>query len=357
MPLAKVKKVNSINQNNGHSHIAWNFFKKALFAFDAEEVHEHFVSAVQRIGALSPDLLSLVTGSTQSNLQTTSAQTIDFADKKMQTPVGLAAGFDKNALLLEYLPNLGFSFAEVGSVTLRPQSGNDKPRLFRGENSLFNRMGFNNDGAEVIAERILSIQNKLPQDFVVGINLGINKEVKPEDAATAYQQTYEIMRDCGDYFAINLSSPNTPGLRDLQTLSHIEKIFNSLKKVSNAQKKIFLKLAPELDKETLRDFYTQATKLGIDGFILTNTLKGEREKLVGGWSGAPLTEIARSALEFAKENTSLPLISVGGIMSREEALKRLQRGAVAIQIYTGWIFNGPRFPSRIAAEWRKQQTV
>ena len=328
---------------------SWDFLKSALFQYDAEKVHEVMVDGLCRIGTLSPYLLDLVSG---SKVLKKTKHFISFAGKKLYSPVGLAAGFDKNALLIPYLPHLGFSFAEIGSVTLRAQSGNPKPRLFRGDDLLFNRMGFNNDGAEVIAKRMS--QYEVPDSFVLGVNIGLNKDSSHEVAADEYLQTFQMLYEYGDYFVVNVSSPNTPGLRDLQSVSNIEKIFSSLKKYKS-KKSVFLKLAPELDEETKNTFFEKAQDIGIDGFVLTNTLKGERESLVGGWSGKCLTEISREALRHAKLKSKLPIISVGGIMSVDEALRRKELGADLVQIYTGWIFRGPRFPEDIRQAWFREK--
>lgn len=324
----------------------WDKFKSILFSVDAEEVHNLSVKALQSLGALSPTLLERLSGTRSEH-----PSAIPIFGKLLRGPVGLAAGFDKNAQLVPYLPYLGFSFAEIGSVTLRAQEGNPKPRLFRGPETLFNRMGFNNDGASAVAKRLANY--KLPDNFILGINLGINKDTQHSQAPDEYCESYQILHDFGDYFVINVSSPNTPGLRDLQQLKEIEKIFSKLK-AYRSDKKIYLKLASEVELQTREEFYKSAPQLGIDGFVLTNTLKGEREGQVGGWSGKCLKELSREALKHAKLHTQLPIISVGGIMDVEEAMLRMKLGAQLIQIYTGWIFRGPRFPAQINERYRRE---
>ncbi len=321
----------------------WDIFKSGLFKCDAEEIHNFSVKAVQSLGNLNPKLLEALSGASLR-----SDNSILFAGKNLLSPVGLAAGFDKNAVLVPYLPHLGFGFAEIGSVTLRSQEGNSKPRLARGDDELFNRMGFNNDGAEKVAQRLSTY--KVPSDFALGINIGLNKDTPHVQAAEEYLASFKILYPYGDYFVVNVSSPNTPGLRDLQQVGEIEKIFKALK-LYRSDKLIYLKLAPELDDETRNSFYEDASKIGIDGFVLTNTLKGERDGMVGGWSGRPLTQISRDALAHAKSKTTLPVISVGGIMSTDEAVRRKQLGAELIQIYTAWIFRGPRFPQALKDAW------
>ncbi|MEZ4815160.1 MAG: quinone-dependent dihydroorotate dehydrogenase [Bdellovibrionota bacterium] len=324
----------------------WNNFKSFLFNFDAEKVHDLSVETILRLGNLSPLLLETASGH-RSDL----SYPVKFLGKTLHSPLGLAAGFDKNALLVPYLPALGFSFAEIGSVTLRAQSGNTKPRLFRGDDVLFNRMGFNNDGAECVARRLESYSNS--PHFLLGVNIGLNKETPHEKAPEEYAETFKILSSYGDYFVINVSSPNTPGLRDLQEVSEIEKIFSKLK-AHRSDKPLYLKLASEVSIETREEFYRRASEMGIDGFVLTNTLKGEREGLVGGWSGECLRLPAREALLHARQHTKLPLISVGGIMDVDEAIERLRLGASLIQIYTGWIFRGPRFPSQINERYARE---
>lgn len=322
----------------------WDNFKSLLFNFDAEKIHDITVQGIRRLGNLNPRMLEVAAGVPEER----SANRITFLGKQLAGPVGLAAGFDKNALLVPYLPHLGFSFAEIGSVTLRAQDGNPKPRLFRGDEVLFNRMGFNNHGAEVVAKRLSSYLNN--PDFILGVNIGLNKDCPHAKAAEEYLESFKLLSSYGDYFVINVSSPNTPGLRDLQQVGEIEKIFNRLK-AYRSDKPIYLKLASEVSAETREDFYMRAKDIGIDGFVLTNTLKGERETLVGGWSGKCLTEISREALKHAKIHTKLPVMSVGGIMDVEEALERMKIGAALIQIYTGWIFRGPQFPQQITTKY------
>lgn len=325
----------------------WNLLKPLIFSFDAEKVHDLSLKSIESMGAFRPQVLEWISG--QAHIPELSHD-ISFLGKTLKSPVGLAAGFDKNAKILPYLIHLGFSSAEIGSVTLRPQGGNSKPRLFRGDQSLFNFMGFNNEGAEAVAQRLSDFQ--IPKSFSVGINIGLNKDTPHEKAAEEYAESFNILKSFGDYFVVNVSSPNTPGLRSLQHLNSIEKIFSSLKKVSTSQS-IFLKLAPELEEDVLSDFFARSSDLGIDGFVLTNTLGGKREGNNGGWSGAPLTELSRARLAFARSRTSLPIVSVGGIMDTAEAIKRKELGANLIQIYTGWIFGGPRFPLQLAQAWNE----
>lgn len=274
-----------------------------------------------------------------------------------QEKIGLAAGFDKNAEVLAYLPRFGFGFAEIGTVTPKPQGGNPLPRLFREPKNLalFNRMGFNNLGAGIISGRVRAAKKKLPTEFKVGVNLGKNKLTSDQDAASDYAKAAEIFTDCADYFVINVSSPNTPGLRALQNPEFLIPIVKAVKSVIQKGKRnipLYVKLAPELDLETLKTLVSALESEKIDGLILTNTLSGTHiyrgKDYSGGYSGLPLKELAMKKLVEVKSMTSLPVISVGGIMSAEDAVERLKAGADRIQIYTGWIYGGPFFARKIS---------
>jgi dihydroorotate dehydrogenase len=272
--------------------------------------------------------------------------------------VGLAAGFDKNAEILTALPDLGFGFAEIGTVTPRPQLGNEKPRLFRWAKSqkIFNRMGFNSDGAALVARRLAHYKPQLPTGFRVGVNIGKNKETPNEKAYEDYRDALRPFRDLADYVVVNVSSPNTPGLRSLQSRTSLAPILNAVHSELELWKRrppLFLKLAPELDVLELQDLLMHADELHLDGIIITNTLAGSYENKPGGYSGAVLTDISREVLMKARTLSKLPIISVGGVMNPAEARARRRLGADLVQIYSGWIFGGPRFPRACAEEWMK----
>jgi dihydroorotate dehydrogenase len=277
-------------------------------------------------------------------------------------PIGLAAGFDKNCEVLPYLPYFGFGHAEIGTVTPKPQAGNDRPRLFRivKDKNLFNRMGFNNLGAQIVSARLKKIKPELPIGFKVGVNIGKNKTTPDIDAALDYASVAECFIDCADYFVINVSSPNTPGLRALQTKESLIPIVSAVQKVLPKHKKIplFVKLAPEMDEETLSAIIFALEEAKVDGLVLTNTVAGvykvNGKELSGGFSGQILSSLGLKRLIEGRPHTQLPILSVGGIMNVDQAMERLKRGANAIQIYTGWIYEGPFFAKRILAEWRKQ---
>lgn len=307
----------------------WFLIRSILFLFSAEFTHQlshHFM----RITAL---FLFRVRGKAKRN-------------------VGLAAGFDKNAELLEYLPKFGFGFAEIGTVTPKPQGGNEKPRLFRDtrRSALFNRMGFNNMGAGIISERVRRAKKKLPPDFKVGVNLGKNKLTPDTEAASDYVKVATAFLDCADYFVINVSSPNTPGLRSLQKPEYLVPIVRSVQELLQKEARsipLYVKLAPELDETALREIILALEGENIAGLVLTNTLSGlyiyRGKEYQGGYSGLPLSDLSLQRLKEVRAMTTLPIISVGGIMTVKDAIRRIDAGATQIQIYTGWIYQGPFF--------------
>jgi dihydroorotate dehydrogenase len=316
----------------------WSALKYPLFALPAETAH-HFACNILKHWPQYPKPLHW----TQKNQNSNLFQALN--------PVGLAAGFDKNCEIIESLPAFGFGFAEIGTVTPKPQGGNDLPRLFRDvdQKKLFNRMGFNNFGSGIISERLKKTKPKLPEFFKVGVNLGKNKSTSDAAAADDYAKVAHSFLDTADYFVINVSSPNTPGLRALQSLESLIPIIQAVQGGLNSKKiPIFVKLAPELDPDTLIELIQGIEKQQIDGLVLTNTLAGDYiyrgRTMSGGWSGPLLQEAARSALSTARQHTTLPIISVGGINSIKEAKQRFDLGAQAIQIYTAWIYEGPFFP-------------
>jgi len=278
---------------------------------------------------------------------------------KFPNPVGLAAGFDKDAKLYKELSSFGFGFIEIGTVTPRPQIGNEKPRLFRlrEDQAVINRMGFNNGGvAEAVARLRKNESGK--NHVLIGGNIGKNKDTPNEDAVNDYLICFEALFDLVDYFVVNVSSPNTPNLRELQdkkpltdllqTLQHKNKEMATQAKL-RAPKPILLKIAPDLTNEQLVDIIDIVSVTIIDGVIATNTtigregLSSENKKEMGGLSGAPLTERATEVIRFLSEksNRAFPIIGVGGIHSAEDALEKLDAGASLVQVYTGFIYEGP----------------
>lgn len=329
----------------------WPLLKKALFTLDPETAH-----------ALSKSYLKLAPAQKISGkiYKNTLFQTLN--------PVGLAAGFDKNAEILKALPQFGFGYAEIGTVTPKPQGGNPKPRLFRDpqQKALFNRMGFNNLGATLVAKNLEDQKKQLPHGFSVGVNIGKNKHTSESDAHLDYQKCTLSFLDLADYLVINVSSPNTPGLRNLQSHELLKPILHSTQNaLSKTNRKIplLVKLAPELAEENHPhdENLTQLVQFlelqGVNGVILTNTLAGtqiyEGVEYHGGWSGPVLNQLSKKSLSIVRESTSLPVISVGGIESVETAVERMQMGATLIQIYTSWIYQGPYFPKKLAKTLQK----
>ena len=334
------------------SEILWSLAKKVLFYFDPERIHRWVIRLIQGTSRLGHTPIQWISQTPPPPIQKPQVWGMQFNSR-----LGLAAGFDKDAEILETLPDLGFGFAEIGTVTPRPQPGNELPRLFRiPENrSLFNRMGFNGQGARVVSERVARAREKLPEHFRVGINLGKNKDTPEEEAGKDYLLSAQAFQNLADYLVINVSSPNTPGLRSLQTVEALKPIVLPLAEHLEKWKKrppLLIKLAPEITEEALKSLIDGVEafldRKAIQGWVLTNTLAGEQGAQKGGLSGGVLTEISRQRLIEAKRITSLPVISVGGILTVEEALYRVRLGADLIQIYSGWIYEGPSFPSRIA---------
>ena len=333
----------------------WRILRPLLFRLDAENAHHftvRFLSLFARFRAFRV-LLAITTG----DRKRPTVRLARLGDLEFRNRVGLAAGLDKNAELLEALPALGFGFAEIGTVTPRPQPGNPRPRLFRvpSEGRLFNRMGFNNLGADLIADHVREARARgtLPLSFRIGVNIGKNKETSADDAASDYAAAARPFADLADYLVVNVSSPNTPGLRALQTLDALAPILLAVRNEVSTWSRvppILLKLAPELPHDVLEGLLASGTKLELAGWVLANTLAGEHAGGSGGWSGRILTERSRALVAFARARTDLLIISVGGISSAEEARERLRLGADLVQIYSALVFEGPSLPARIAAE-------
>lgn len=277
-----------------------------------------------------------------------------------KNPVGLAAGFDKNASMYEELSAFGFGFIEIGTVTPKAQPGNDKPRLFRlkKDQAIINRMGFNNDGVEAAAQRL---KNRKKQ-IIIGGNIGKNKVTPNEQALDDYLIAFRSLFEYVDYFVVNVSSPNTPNLRDLQEKEPLKALLNSLmqeNKLHPQPKPILLKIAPDLTDSQLDDIIEIVRDTRIDGVIATNTtisrenLKASAEELerigMGGLSGKPLTKRSTEVIRYLSEksNKAFPIIGVGGIHSAADALEKLEAGADLVQLYTGFIYEGPRLIRKI----------
>lgn len=268
---------------------------------------------------------------------------------KFKNPVGLAAGFDKDAKLYKELSNLGFGFVEIGTLTPKPQPGNEKQRLFRlkEDQAIINRMGFNNEGVQAAVERLKSNPGVL-----IGGNIGKNKVTPNEKAGEDYKICFEALYEYVDYFVVNVSSPNTPNLRELQDKAPLTELLNSLQQLNSAkpkQKPILLKIAPDLTEAQLLDIIEIVQTTGIAGLIATNTtisrerLQSSHKDEMGGLSGKPLKDRSTEVIRFLSEKSgnAFPIIGVGGIHSADDAVEKLKAGASLVQLYTGFIYEGP----------------
>jgi dihydroorotate dehydrogenase len=272
---------------------------------------------------------------------------------ELNHPIGLAAGFDKNAVALPALAGLGFSFIEVGAVTPYAQPGNPRPRLFRmaADRALVNRMGFNNDGAPAVGRRISSFRAKLDSDcnqrgFPVGVNLGKNKDTPPDSAIQDYWSAFAATKDGGSFFVVNISSPNTPGLRQLATPEFLRDLATGFGIDLN---RVWVKFDPDMDREKFQQLIQTVGDAGYAGVVLSNTHRVEGPE-AGGLSGKPLFALANRTLEWAWEvhRGAMATIGVGGVMSGEDAFRKVALGADAIQIYTAFVYEGPWVVARIA---------
>ena len=270
-------------------------------------------------------------------------------------PVGLAAGFDKDAKLYQELSNFGFGFIEIGTLTPKPQPGNPKKRLFRlpEDNGLINRMGFNNEGVDEAIKRL-----KKNKGVLIGGNIGKNKITPNDEAVSDYVQCFEALFPHVDYFVVNVSSPNTPNLRALQDKEPLQRLLQTLKDLNlkkTSPKPILLKIAPDLTESELLDIIDIITSVNIDGIIATNTtlsregLKSPNKNEAGGLSGKPLTDRSTDVIRFLhkKSNNAFPIIGVGGIHSPQDALNKLSAGASLVQLYSGFVYEGPSVVKKI----------
>lgn len=316
-----------------------------LFRCDAEKVHHLAMSAIAK---------GFMRGTPYSNPSLEKS----LFGVTFPNPVGLAAGFDKDGLALNQWKTFGFGFIEVGTVTRHPQAGNPKPRLFRlpEHKAVINRMGFNNAGADALLARLQTAQPGIP----LGINIGKSKITSLEEAHEDYAYSFRLLREHGDYFAVNVSSPNTEGLRSLQDKDSLTKIISEIKAIDD-QKPLFVKIAPDLTESALDEILQVASDLQLTGLIATNTtisrdMLPQDPQILGGLSGAPVKEKSLAVLRFLKSNAppTLHLIGVGGILNPLDAQERLKSGADLIQIYSGWIYNRPSFPAEIARHLAEQ---
>ncbi len=313
--------------------------RRFLFSLPPETVHELVVTAL-RMGQWEP-ILSLLESRmqvTDSRLETTVFETT------FQNPVGVAAGFDKNARVPRMLGALGFGHVEIGAVTAEGQPGNPRPRLFRlpEDKAIINRMGFNNAGADAIADRLSSTEATGP----IGANIGKTKTTPLEDAAADYLYTYERLAPHADFSVLDVSSPNTRGLRELQDRGPLEEILTTLTEAGADP--LLVKLSPDLHEAAIADVIDLAESVGLSGIVATNTtterpdsLRSQNAAESGGLSGKPIADRATETVRFVAERTELPVVGVGGIFTARDAYEKIRAGADLVQLYTGFIYQGP----------------
>jgi dihydroorotate dehydrogenase len=350
----------------------YNLLRSILFLFPTEGVHYFSMNTLKVLCSIAPVRKFIAWIFTPNDP--------GLAKKKFgltfKNPVGLGAGFDKNARYLRELEALGFGFVEIGTVTPLAQAGNDKPRLFRlpKDKALINRMGFNNDGVKVIAERLRKwkeIRNSkfagssgaaYTSKLVIGGNIGKNKITPNEDAWKDYEICFKELHAYVDYFVVNVSSPNTPGLRELQEKESLRKILMHLQMINNGRaqsKPILLKIAPDLTTEQIDDVVDLALEIKLDGLVATNTtisrsnlITPENEVTAigaGGLSGAPVKQKATEVVKYISEKSAgrIPVIASGGIFNAADAAEKKDSGASLIQVWTGFIYEGPGIVKKI----------
>jgi len=335
----------------------YKLLRKLLFLFPPETTHLFAMSSLKLLQAAG-----LLRYSKRNRKFETEVFRLKFGNA-----VGIGAGFDKNASYLDELKALGFGFVEIGTVTAIPQVGNEQPRLFRlpQDEALINRMGFNNDGVEVIADRLKKWREKEQSNknlkstappLIIGGNIGKNKVTPNEDAWKDYETCFKVLHPYVDYFVVNVSSPNTPGLRELQQKDSLRKILRHLQMINNAKltaKPILLKISPDLKPEQLDDVIDLALEIKLDGIVATNTTTsrgilvtppGQLHQIgQGGLSGKPLRKRSTEIVRYLNEKTkgTIPIIASGGIFTAEDAKEKLDAGASLVQVWTGFIYEGP----------------
>jgi dihydroorotate dehydrogenase len=321
-----------------------DFLRPLLFLIDPEKIHEYALHAL-RVASSLPLLSPKAQGAPLRR---------HVFGLSFPNPVGLAAGFDKNGIAIPALAALGFGSVEIGTVTALAQPGNPKPRMFRvpEAEAIINRLGFNNRGAAAMAERLQTLRQSTQWPAIpVGINIGKSRIVPLENAVEDYVKSMRLLRQYGDYFVLNVSSPNTPGLRTLQDPAALGPLCATLRQ-ELAQKPLLLKIAPDLTWKEVEDILATAESNGISGIIATNTTIDHSDitasrRTQGGLSGTPLRDRSYEILKYIKTRSRLPVISVGGIMNISDALARFDAGADLIQLYTGFIYRGPGFIRQI----------
>lgn len=337
----------------------YSLLRDILFNFDAEQVHYFSMNALKTISKVDA-VQKFLAKSFQYHHSSLEKQVFGLPFKN---PVGLGAGFDKNALFIKELATIGFGFVEIGTVTPLPQPGNDKPRLFRlpKDKAIINKMGFNNDGVKAVAARLRAEKKAI----IVGGNIGKNKATPNEDAWKDYEICLNELFDCVDYFVVNVSSPNTPGLRELQEKSFLQKILHHLQNINHGRintKPLLLKIAPDLTVGQLDDIIELSHEVKLSGLVATNTtisrkgLQTDNQSVAqmdtGGVSGMPLKEKSTQIIKYINRQTngSLPVIASGGVFNGNDAKEKLAAGASLIQVWTGFIYEGPAIVKNICRE-------
>jgi len=354
----------------------YKLIRNVLFLFPAEWVHYFSMNSLKLLCSVGI-FKRIIASAFQPKGDFRVTARFGAINFQFSNPVGLGAGFDKNAKFLRELETLGFGFVEIGTVTPLPQQGNPKPRLFRlpKDKAMINRMGFNNDGVKVIAERlrqwsIVNSQSKNPHSpltihhsrLIIGGNIGKNKSTPNEEAWKDYETCFRELHPWVDYFVVNVSSPNTPGLRELQEKESLGKILRHLQMINNGKavaKPIFLKIAPDLTPEQLEDVIGLSLEIKLDGIVASNTtisrsgLTTPDTRLTeigsGGLSGLPLKSRSTEFVNYIAQKTNghLPIIASGGIFTGEDAIEKLDAGASLVQVWTGFIYEGPGIVKKI----------
>jgi dihydroorotate dehydrogenase len=338
----------------------YKILRSILFLFPPEWTHYFSMNCFKVLCFLSPikKLIALFFITHHARLVT------HFLNLEFKNPIGVGAGFDKNAKYLTELETLGFGFVEIGTVTPLPQAGNSKPRLFRlpKDRALINRMGFNNDGVKAIAERLRKWKGKQSHSsLIIGGNIGKNKKTPNEEAWKDYAICFNELHPYVDYFVVNVSSPNTPGLRELQGKDSLRKILLHLLMINNGKansKPVLLKIAPDLSYEQIDDVIELALEIKLDGIVAANTTirrdglvhhLGQGNQEAGGLSGAPLKQRSTEIVKYIhqKANGQIPIIASGGIFTAADAKEKLDAGASLVQVWTGFIYEGPAIVKKI----------
>ena len=370
LSIPKVKRLALPTKNRGKSSVIfatnmYRILRSILFLFPPEGVHYFSMNLLKLLCRIGFRKMITWLYKPKGNVQC-SMLNIQFSN-----PVGLGAGFDKNAKYLRELECLGFGFVEIGTVTPLPQAGNENPRLFRlpKDKALINRMGFNNDGVKTIADRLSKWKTRqdsrlTPHDsrLIIGGNIGKNKFTPNENAWKDYETCFKELHPYVDYFVVNVSSPNTPGLRELQEKESLRKILMHLQMINNGKaiaKPILLKIAPDLTKEQLDDVVDLALEIKLDGLVATNTtisrtgLTTHDSRLTaigsGGLSGSPLKQRSTEVVKYICDrlNGQIPVIASGGIFTGDDAKEKMEAGASLVQVWTGFIYEGPAIVKRI----------